>query len=339
MAITFVSRCCAPCHHGQRRLRRSLWKDKQGVPPYRRTNVAAVSWRSAPTGKSISTRFRACATVMSLPIQPAPATSSDPNRRARPGCPMAIRLMNFSASSPGVRLSVTRHVIPRNSPDLDRRAERPGITPRNTRAPAASGSTAPRLVAAASSRFVGRTTPSSPVNPRGKLWRTKLAKTEAGYVAMSATHRKRSPPHGRLRDLSAGRSGDLLPHRFAGLGQWTEGEGRLFKVSFDQKEAASPVLTWPDSETGPVIEFDHPVEPPKTITIDSGRYVAAADRLEVMRPGYAVVRMQQSQVRTKVPVVSVSANLASRSPLNHFGTPHRGAELRHRPRRQLRRGS
>lgn len=53
---------------------------------------------------------------------------------------------------------------------------------------------------------------------RGKLWRTKLAKTAAGYVAHRPRRRPR-PARGRLRDFPPRRSGYLLPYRRARLGQ------------------------------------------------------------------------------------------------------------------------
>src|SRR5204863_9388951 len=65
----------------------------------------------------------------------------------------------------------------------------------------------------------------------------------------------------------------------------------------------------PTSATRTVITCDRPLgatpwaEPPK---IEAGRYVAAADRLETIRPGYAVVKMQQRQPRTAVAVTAIS---------------------------------
>lgn len=139
---------------------------------------------------------------------------------------------------------------------------------------------------------------------RGKLWRTTLAKTAAGYVA-----RKQligSVPL-LLVDCAISPQGDLLVCAHTGKPDWgngPKGEGRLFKISFTDKFAPQPVAVWPGSETETVIAFDRPIDPASATkwTIESGRYVSAADRLESMRPGYAVVAMQQRQKRADVAV-------------------------------------
>ena len=145
---------------------------------------------------------------------------------------------------------------------------------------------------------------------RGKLWRTKLAKTAAGYVA-------RTELFARLGlmavDCAISPQGDLVVCCHTGAPDWgngPKGEGRIFKISHTDKAASQPVLTWPASETETVIAFDRPLDAggwadiAARVKIDSGRYVAAADRLETIRPPYAVVKMQQRQMHTAVPVKS-----------------------------------
>lgn len=143
---------------------------------------------------------------------------------------------------------------------------------------------------------------------RGRLWQTKLAKTAAGYVG-------RSELFARLGlmpvDCAISPAGDLVVCCHTGAPDWgngPKGEGRIFKISFTDKTAPVPVLTWAASETKSVIAFDRPLDAAAWAgiaawaKIESGRYVDAADRLETIRPGYAVVKMQ---LRQKVAAVAV----------------------------------
>ncbi len=143
---------------------------------------------------------------------------------------------------------------------------------------------------------------------RGKLWRTQLAKTAAGYVAR--TQLIGSVPL-MLVDCAISPQGDLVVCCHTGAPDWgngPKGEGRIFKIIHTGKDTPQPVLAWPASETETAIAFDRALDAAtwadllKHIKVESGRHVAAADRLETMRPGYAVVQMQQRQLRTPVPV-------------------------------------
>ena len=146
---------------------------------------------------------------------------------------------------------------------------------------------------------------------RGKLWRTKLVKTAAGYVARNETFARL----GMMPvDCAVSPQGDLVVCCHSGAPDWgngPKGEGRIFKISYTDKTAPMPVLTYARSATETVIEFDRPLDPEKwqdltsRTKIEAGRYVDAADRLEKMRPGYAVVKMQQEQPRTAVAVKAV----------------------------------
>jgi putative heme-binding domain-containing protein len=142
---------------------------------------------------------------------------------------------------------------------------------------------------------------------RGKLWRTKLAKTVAGYVAQTQLFAR----IGLMAvDCAISPQGDLTVCCHTGAPDWgngPKGEGRIFKISHTDKSAPQPVLTWPASETQTVIEFNRPIDAAAWLDIarmkiESGRYVDAADRLETIRPGYAVVKMQQRQPRIGVAV-------------------------------------
>lgn len=154
---------------------------------------------------------------------------------------------------------------------------------------------------------------------RGKLWRTKLAKAAAGYVAQTQL----IAAMGLLAvDCTISPAGDLVVCCHTGKPDWgngPKGEGRIFKISRSAKAAPLPVLAWAASETESVIAFDQPLDAAAwsdvvaRVKIESGRYVGAADRLETIRPGYAVVQMQQRQKRAGVAVKSARLSEDRRS--------------------------
>ena len=149
---------------------------------------------------------------------------------------------------------------------------------------------------------------------RGKLWRTKLAKTAAGYVARTELFAR----IGLMAvDCAISPQGDLVVCCHTGAPDWgngPKGEGRIFKISHTDKTAPQPVLTWPASETETVIAFDRPLDANtwRDLTgktrVEAGRYVSTADQLETIRPPYAVVKMQLKQPRKMVAVKKVSAD-------------------------------
>ena len=154
---------------------------------------------------------------------------------------------------------------------------------------------------------------------RGKLWRTALAKTAAGYVAR--TDLIANIPFLAV-DCAISPAGELVVACHTGPPDWGNGptgQGRLFKISFTDRNAPQTVATRPASETETVIAFDRPLDAKSWASvassrIDSGRYVSAADRIEAMRPGYAVVKHQQQEPRGVV-AVKVSRLSADRREL------------------------
>ncbi len=137
---------------------------------------------------------------------------------------------------------------------------------------------------------------------RGKLWRTKLAKTAAGYVARTELIART----GLLAvDCAISPQGDLVVCCHTGAPDWgngPKGEGRLFKISYTGTKVPQPVAAWATSETETVVAFDQTLSAVPPVAAESGHYVFAADRLETIRPGYAVVKMQQRQPRDTLPV-------------------------------------
>ncbi|HEY6168821.1 MAG TPA: c-type cytochrome [Verrucomicrobiae bacterium] len=154
---------------------------------------------------------------------------------------------------------------------------------------------------------------------RGKFWRTTLAKTAAGYVAQNQLIANL----GMLAvDCAISPQGDLVVCCHSGKPDWgngPRGEGRIFKISYRGDSAPLPVLAWAASPTETVIAFDRKVDTNAASSlaartkIEFGRYVSAADQIEKMRPGYAVVQMQQRQPRHSLGVKSARAGVDGRS--------------------------
>ncbi|MEY2427614.1 MAG: hypothetical protein QOJ40_499, partial [Verrucomicrobiota bacterium] len=154
---------------------------------------------------------------------------------------------------------------------------------------------------------------------RGKIWRTKLVKTAAGYVA-------RTDLIACLKMLTIDAvptpQGDLLVACHSGKPDWgtgPQGKGKLFKISWVDKDAPQPVLAYAASPTETRIIFDRALEPtllhslsrPSAITM--GKYVTAGERFESFRPGYQAVKNQRTMPRFELPVLSVSMDPDKRS--------------------------
>lgn len=145
---------------------------------------------------------------------------------------------------------------------------------------------------------------------RGKLWRTRLAKTADGYVASNQLIARM----GMLPvDCAISPAGDLVVCCHSGPPDWGSGpshEGRLFKIRYINPSAPQPVLVRAADETTTVVEFDRALaegewgDLASRIHVESGRAVDAADRFEVLRPGYAVVSAQLAEPRYHLPVKS-----------------------------------
>ena len=147
---------------------------------------------------------------------------------------------------------------------------------------------------------------------RGKLYRTKLARTTSGYVGQNqiigAT--KMMPS-----DACVGPGRSLVVAMHSGGPDWgsgPSGEGMLYKVTYEERDDAPiPSLVWAESPREIRVAFDRPVDPAmlkdlgKRISIDGGEFVGAGDRFESFRPGYAVVERQANAARFGVEVQGV----------------------------------
>lgn len=165
---------------------------------------------------------------------------------------------------------------------------------------------------------------------RGKLYRTRLARAEHGYVAQNTL----IGTTGMMpSDACPGPGRSLVVAMHSGGPDWGSGpagEGKLLKVTYDPAVGAMPSLVWAFSPREVRIAFDRPVDPEllkklaERMTIDGGEYVAAADRFESFRPGYAVVKQQRFLPRLAVDVQGVQLT-ADRRTLIVTTAPHRSA--------------
>jgi putative heme-binding domain-containing protein len=145
---------------------------------------------------------------------------------------------------------------------------------------------------------------------RGKLYRTQLVKTLAGYVA-------RTQLLACLKmltvDACVSPEGDLVIACHSGGPDWGSGPtgaGKLFKVQFADRAHPQPVLAWAAGPRELRVEFDRAVDPELLrdslahSKLTAGAYVSAGDRFESLWPGYAAVQLQKLSPRMNVPVRS-----------------------------------
>ena len=145
---------------------------------------------------------------------------------------------------------------------------------------------------------------------RGKIWRTKLAKTAAGYVAKTDLL---ACLNLLVIDAVPTPGGDLLVCGHSGKPDWgtgPQGIGKIYQLSHADQSAPQPVLAYAASPTETRVVFDRPLDPARWRAlarqgaITAGVHVAAGDRFESFAPGYQVVKDQATVARTAVPVLS-----------------------------------
>jgi putative heme-binding domain-containing protein len=146
---------------------------------------------------------------------------------------------------------------------------------------------------------------------RGKLYRTQLVKTDAGYVARNQLLASLNM---LAVDACVSPNGDLVVAVHSGGPDWgsgPRGKGKLYKISYTGKDLPQPVLVWPQTPHEVRVAFDRPLDPEQLrnlsgkVAIEYGKYVSAGDRFELHRPGYQVVQDQLRTPRFELPVLSV----------------------------------
>ncbi len=149
---------------------------------------------------------------------------------------------------------------------------------------------------------------------RGKLFRTKLARTEAGYVGQTQWL---ACLNMLAADACVSPNGELVVAVHSGLPDWgsgPSGDGALYKITYQNREAPQPVLAWASSPQEVRIAFDRPLDPARlkglvqNVTIEHGQAVRPGDRFESLRPGYEVVARQLDLPRFELPVLSAQVS-------------------------------
>lgn len=147
---------------------------------------------------------------------------------------------------------------------------------------------------------------------RGKLWRTKLMKTPAGYVAQSQLF---ACLQMLTVDACVAPDGDLVVACHSGPPDWgtgPTGAGKLFRVKANAEPVARPVATWAEGSQEIRIAFDQPLDATQLrqlterIRIEYGEHVRAGDRFENLMPPYAVVQAQLMKPRYALDVTGTA---------------------------------
>ncbi len=154
---------------------------------------------------------------------------------------------------------------------------------------------------------------------RGKLYRTKLVKTAAGYVAQNQLI-------GALAmlavDVAISPRGDMVVACHSGGPDWgsgPQGAGKIFKIVHSAKDAPQPVLTWSAGPTELRVAFDRELDPAKLkdlakrAAMTEGAYVSAGDRYESFRPGYQAVKDQMAAPGREVRILSAALSADRRT--------------------------
>jgi putative heme-binding domain-containing protein len=147
---------------------------------------------------------------------------------------------------------------------------------------------------------------------RGKLYRTKLAKTPLGYVAQNHLIACLSL---LTVDACVSPQGDLIVACHSGPPDWgtgPAGEGRIFKIRYTGRSLPQPVQAWASAPDEFRIAFDRALDPADWATaksgvkIEGGEHVRPGDRFEVIRPGYQIVRDQMAAPRRWIELLGLS---------------------------------
>jgi putative heme-binding domain-containing protein len=162
---------------------------------------------------------------------------------------------------------------------------------------------------------------------RGKLYRTKLVKTQAGYVAGNQVL---AILNMLAADACVSPTGDLVVAVHSGWPDWgsgPRGKGKLYKISYSGREVPQPVLAWAAGPQEARVAFDRPLDPAALrdlaarSLIEYGLYVQPGDRFESLRPGYETVVRQVTTPRFELPILSTGIS-ADRRTLMLLTAPH-----------------
>ena len=143
---------------------------------------------------------------------------------------------------------------------------------------------------------------------RGKLYRTALIKTPAGYIA---DNQLIACLNMLPVDACVSPRGDLTVAVHSGQPDWgsgPNGEGKLYQIRYEGTALPQPIRAWAESPTETTVAWDRPLTPAQAraivheVRLTAGRYIAAGDRFESLRPGYQVVQDQLREPRMNLDV-------------------------------------
>jgi putative heme-binding domain-containing protein len=155
---------------------------------------------------------------------------------------------------------------------------------------------------------------------RGKIFRTELtSEGDSRYVARTAL----IGVVGMLPvDSCVSEDGALVVAAHSGAPDWgsgPDGAGKIYKVFYSDPRHPQPVMAWSSGPREMRIAFDRPLDPvhlrdlARKATIEFGAAVAAGDRFETLRPGYAAVAAQLNQPRNFLAIRGASVTPDRRS--------------------------
>lgn len=136
---------------------------------------------------------------------------------------------------------------------------------------------------------------------RGKIYRTKLVKTPAGYIAQNSII---ACLNQLAIDVTVSPRGDLLLATHSGDPDWgsgPEGTGSIFVIRYTDKAAAQPVIAYATAADRIEVKYNSPVKEVKAVKLERGPFTKPGDRFETMWPGYEVIKLQRSMPVTPVP--------------------------------------
>jgi putative heme-binding domain-containing protein len=162
---------------------------------------------------------------------------------------------------------------------------------------------------------------------RGKLYRTALVKTPAGYVAKTQLLACLSM---LACDVCVSPKGELAVAVHSGPPDWgtgAAGTGKLYKIAYTGADLPQPVAVWAQTPREVRVAFDRPLAPADLegvgagARIEYGRYVSPGDRFEQLFPPYQMVQDQRRIPRYDLPLYGVQV-AADRRTLILATAPH-----------------
>jgi putative heme-binding domain-containing protein len=173
---------------------------------------------------------------------------------------------------------------------------------------------------------------------RGKLWRTQVVSTKAGYVAQPQLM---ACLQMLTVDSCLAPNGDLVVACHGGNPDWGTGPagiGKLFRVRMTEPDVPRPIVAWAQSPTELRIAWDKPLRPEDLagledqLSLECGLHVRPGDHFENLIPPYAVVKNQLAAPRYSVPIRGVSVMPDMQTVL--IQVPHTQANLHYAVRWQ-----